>query len=76
MTRKTFDIFDQVDELLVEEYNQKRQCPFCGRPLAEADWLLPRPERASKEPPLPENTLRPGQSKPKRARTAMDRKSP
>lgn len=52
--RRQFDIFDQIDEQLTEEWNAKRQCPFCLQPIKRASVLLPRAERNRKESRLPD----------------------
>lgn len=50
--RRFFDVFEQIDEQLVEEWSTKRQCPFCLQPLRKLAVLLPRPERARAKPGL------------------------
>lgn len=52
--RRQFDIFEQIEEQLIEEWNAKRQCPFCQQPLKRATILLPRAQRAGEEPRLPD----------------------
>ena len=52
--RRQFDLFDQIDEQLVEEWNAKRKCPFCLQPIKKSAFLLPRPERIRQESRLPE----------------------
>jgi hypothetical protein len=53
--RRQFDILDQIDDQLIEEWNAKRQCPFCLRPINRSAVLLPRSERARQESRLPED---------------------
>lgn len=50
--RRLFDVFEQIDEQLVEEWNAKRQCPFCLQPLKRATFLLPGAQRSREEPGL------------------------
>jgi len=52
--RERFDILEQIDEQLVEEWNAKRQCPFCCQPLKRSAVLLPSAERSRQESRLPE----------------------
>ena len=52
--RRQFDVFEQIEEQLIEEWSAKRQCPFCLQPLKRATVLLPRAERAREESRLPD----------------------
>jgi hypothetical protein len=62
--RRQFDLLDQIDEQLVEEWNAKRQCPFCLQSLKRATFLLPRSERAREESVLPEEAPGSGSGEP------------